>query len=148
MHPISKPWWFFVQAMPTLCCKEKYPMIYVIFVFGIFMLVSGAIILVNPDPVLRLFHRNSEALGLHVLAIAVRLILGIALATYASESKYPVALKTLGWISIIAAIILGLMGRSRFKGLINWALGFAPSYMRIGGGLAILLGGFIIYAVA
>ena len=122
-------------------------MSYVILLFGVLILLLGAVILAKPDSIFYLFRINSESLSLHVLAIVVRLVLGIALITYAAESKYPVALQVIGWLSVTAAIIFGLMGRSRFMGLITWGLSFASSFGRFAGVLAILLGGFLIYAV-
>ena len=53
--------------------------------------------------------------------------------------------KLLGQIA--AACILGIMGRTKFKQLMSWALGLAPSFGRIGGAFAILFGGFLIHAV-
>jgi hypothetical protein len=64
-----------------------------------------------------------------------------------SESKYPTAILILGWISIIAASVLGIMGRTKFKRLMSWALSLIPSFGRIGGFIAILFGGFLIHAV-
>jgi len=66
---------------------------------------------------------------------------------YATESKYPTAISILGWISIVAASVLGIMGRANFRRLMSWALSLAPSFGRIGGLLAILFGGFLIHAV-
>ncbi|MCH7894851.1 MAG: hypothetical protein IH907_10125 [Proteobacteria bacterium] len=122
-------------------------MIYIIPVFGSAIFLSGAAMLVRPDAVAGFFRENSGSLGLHVLAVLVRLILGAALIGYATDSKYPVALQIFGWLSVGAAIILGGIGRSRFKVLISWALNFASSLMRFAGLLAVLLGGFLIYAV-
>jgi len=90
---------------------------------------------------------GSESLGLHILAVVVRIILGVALMMYATESKYPTAISILGWISIVAASVLGVMGRTNFRRLMSWALSLAPSFGRIGGFLAILFGGFLIHAV-
>lgn len=122
-------------------------MIYIIPVFGSAILLSGAAMLVRPDAVARLFRNKSDSLGLHVLAVVIRLILGAALIGYATASKYPLALQIFGWLSVGGAIILAGMGRARFKAVISWALGFASSLMRFAGLLAAALGGFLIYAV-
>ncbi len=122
-------------------------MSYIILLFGISILLLGVVILVNPDSIFGLIISHSESLSLHVLAVVVRLVLGIALITYAAASHYPVALQALGWLTITAAVILGIMGRSRFKGLMTWALSFASAFGRFAGFGAILLGGFLIYAV-
>lgn len=94
-----------------------------------------------------LFRSHSESIGFHVLAVVSRLILGVALVAYAAESKHPLVLEALGWISLTAAIVLGVMGRSRFKVLVTWVLGFTSPLARMGGLLGILFGGFLIYVV-
>ena len=119
---------------------------YIIIVFGIATLIAGIIIVVNPETVFGLMSKKSESLGLHILAVIVRIIIGVALIMAAAESKYPTAFSILGWLSIIAASTFGLMGRTNFKRLMSWALSLAPSLGRIGGLLAILFGGFLIHA--
>lgn len=120
---------------------------YIITVFGIATIVAGIIIVINPETVFGLIRRKSESLGLHILAVVVRIILGAALILCATESKYPTTILIIGWISIVAASVLGIMGRANFMRLISWALSVSPSFGRIGGFLAILFGGFLIHAV-
>ena len=122
-------------------------MSYIILLFGISILLLGVVMLVNPGSTFGLIRRHAESLSLHVLAVVGRLVLGVALITYSAESHYPVALQVLGWLAVTAAIILGIMGRSRFKGLMPWALSFASPFGRFAGFGAILFGGFLIYAV-
>ena len=60
--------------------------------------------------------------------------------------------KTIGkfnYINIAAAVAIAVMGQSRFKKLMQWALNLAASSaaFRFAGLLAILFGGFLIYAV-
>jgi hypothetical protein len=120
---------------------------YIIVLFGTAIIVAGVIIVVNPETVFGLIRRKSESLSLHILAVVVRIILGVALMMYATESKYPTAISILGWISIVAASVLGIMGRTNFMRLMSWTLSFSSSFGRIGGFLAILFGGFLIHAV-
>jgi hypothetical protein len=120
---------------------------YIISLFGAATIVAGIIILINPDSIFGLLRRNLESLSLHILAVVVRIIIGIALIKYAAESKYPAAIQILGWMSITAAFIIGIMGRQNFKKLMSWALNLKPSMGRIGGIIAILFGGFLLHAV-
>ena len=120
---------------------------YIIILFGIATIVAGLIIVINPDTVFGLLRRKFESLGLHISAVVVRIILGAVLIICAAESKYPTAILIIGWISIVAAAVLGIMGRTNFKRLMSWALNVAPSFGRLGGLLAILFGGFLIHAV-
>ncbi len=120
---------------------------YVIMLFGTATIVAGIIIVINPESVFGLMRRKLESLGLHILAVVVRIIIGVALIMCATESKYPTAILILGWISIVAAPVLGIMGRANFRRLMSWALNLKPSFGRVGGFLAILFGGFLIHAV-
>ncbi len=120
---------------------------YIIILFGAATLIAGIIIVINPETVFGPIRRNSEALSLHILAVVVRIVIGAALIIYAPESKYPTAILILGWVSIVAAAVLGIMGRTNFRRLMSWALGLSASFGRVGGFLAILFGGFLIHAV-
>ena len=120
---------------------------YIIMLFGAATIVAGIIIVINPESVFGLMRRKLESLGLHILAVVIRIIIGVALIMCAAESKYPTAILILGWISIVAASVLGIMGRTNFRRLMFWALSLKPSFGRIGGFLAILFGGFLIHAV-
>lgn len=111
------------------------------------MLLVGAVILIKPDSVFNLLRSSANSLGLHVVAVVVRLVLGVALITYAVDSRYPIILAVIGWISLAAAIILGVMGHSKFQRLMAWALSLVSSYGRVGGLLVIVFGGFLIHAV-
>jgi len=120
---------------------------YIVMLFGAATIAAGIVIVINPESVFGLMRRKLNSLGLHIFAVVVRIIIGVALIICAAESKYPTAIIILGWISIVAASVLGIMGRANFKRLMSWALSVAPSFGRIGGLLAILFGGFLLYAV-
>ena len=122
-------------------------MAYLIITFSTATIIAGLIILINPDIIFGLLYRNLESLSMHILAVVVRIILGLALIVSAATSKFPTAILVLGWVSIVAATVLAIVGRKNFKRLMSWALGLAPHFGRIGGLLAILFGAFLVYAV-
>ena len=119
----------------------------IIILFSAATIIAGILIVINPETVFGLLRRKLDSLGLHFLAVVVRIIIGVALVVTAANSRYPMAILILGWMSILAATVFGMMGRTRFKRLMSWALGLAPSFGRIGGVLAILFGSFLIHAV-
>ncbi|WP_316365608.1 PigN domain-containing protein [Candidatus Thiodiazotropha sp. CDECU1] len=121
-------------------------MIYVIIIFGLLILLAGMIILINPETLLGPIRDNSDKPLLQVVAVVVRLILGILLVSESESSGYPIAIEILGWLAIVAAITLALMGRENFKRLMSWALSLIEPYGRVGGVLASLFGAFIVYA--
>ena len=120
---------------------------YIIILFGAATLVAGIIIVINPEWIFGLLRRKSDSPGMHILAVVMRIIIGVALILYAAESRYPTAILVIGWVSIAAAIVLGAIGRTNFKRLMSWALGLAPTFGRIAGMIAGLFGAFLIYAV-
>lgn len=118
-----------------------------IILFSTTTIVVGIIIVINPEPIFGLLSMKSKSLCLHILAVFLRIMLGIALVIYAPESKYPTAILILGYISIIAGAFLAEMGRTNFWRLMLWAHNFSHSFGRIVGFLAILFGGFLFHAV-
>jgi len=120
---------------------------YLVILFGIATIFAGAILVINPETVFGLLRRNLASTGLHITAVVVRVILGAALIGCAAASKYPTAILIIGWVTIVAAVVLAIMGRANFKRLMSWALGVSSSFARMGGILAIFFGGFLVYAL-
>jgi hypothetical protein len=89
---------------------------FIILIFATGTVIAGTIIVINPETVFGLLRRKVNSLGLHILAVVVRLVIVAALVMYAAESKYQTVILILGWISIVAACVFGIMGRTKFKG--------------------------------
>ena len=121
-------------------------MIALIILFGVLTLLAGMVIVVNPDSVFGLLKQHVGSLALHVLAVGVRVLIGILLILEAESSRFPLVIEVIGWLSIIAAVVFALIGRCRFQRLMRWALSLAKPYGRIGGIIAIGFGAFIVYA--
>ncbi len=102
-------------------------------------------LIVKPDYIFSIFTKYGDTLGLHVFAVIVRLIFGVTLVIGASESKAPVVLEIIGWLLISAALLLSVIGRERFKGLIKWSVGISPITQRLMAAVGILFGCFLIY---
>lgn len=117
-----------------------------IFAFATFMLLVGLIIIINPSMIFKIIRKNSSKIWLYTVAILARLLLGILLVYQASASKFPPAIDLLGWIIIVSAIIFILIGRKKFMRLISWATKLVRPFSRFAGVLAIVFGGFLIYA--
>ncbi len=79
-----------------------------------------------------------------VMAVLVRLLLGLNLLFAAAGSRYPTALMVLGAVTIFAAAVLLLLGRQRVDRLIDWAGSLSSLWLR----LWLLLGlGFAVFLV-
>jgi hypothetical protein len=117
-----------------------------IIAFGALMAIAGIVIMIRPGAIVGLLAKYSAELSLHVLAVLVRLVLGVLLVYLAGQSKYPTVVAVIGWLSIIAAVVFALMGRNNFKRLMAWALIVARSMARLAGILAVCFGTFLAYA--
>ena len=117
-----------------------------IILFGVLMLLAGIIIVINPEVIFGFLRNNVERPGLYILAVVVRLVLGVLLIYQSTISRFPFVIELIGWISIVAAVFLAVMGRRNFKRLMSWALSLVKPVGRAGGILAVAFGAFLIYA--
>ena len=117
-----------------------------ILIFAALTLLAGIVIVVNPEVIFGTLRNHLDKLALHVLAIVVRLVLGVLLIYQSDISRYPLAIEIIGWISIAAAIILAVIGRDNFMRLMSWALSQVKPFGRVGGVAALGFGAFLIYA--
>ena len=117
-----------------------------IIIFGALTLLAGIVIVINPEVIFGFLRNNLDRLELHVLAVVIRIVLGVLLIYQSSISKFPFVIEIIGWLSIVAAIILAVMGRRNFNRLMSWALSLAKPIGRVGGVIAMAFGAFLIYA--
>jgi len=118
-----------------------------IILFGVFMVTIAGIMAVSPKFFTDKMLRFAESVWLHVLAAAGRIALGIALILYADQSSFPLTLHIIGWIAIVAGVIIAFVPHAKFTRLIHWAFDLFARYSRIPAMFAVLFGGFLIYAV-
>lgn len=117
-----------------------------IIVFGALIFLAGVVILISPEIIFGFLRRNLDEPAIHILAVVVRLILGALLILQSDLSKYPLVIEILGWLSIVAALSLAVMGRKNFIRLMSWALNFLKPFGRVGGVIAAAFGGFLVHA--
>jgi len=117
-----------------------------IIIFGALTLLAGMVIVINPEAIFGYLRSNYDKLAIHILAVVVRLIIGTLLISQSGLSNYPLVIEILGWLSIVAALSLAVMGRHNFLRLMSWALNVLKPFGRVGGVFAAAFGGFLIYA--
>jgi hypothetical protein len=120
----------------------------VIILFGIFIILMSGIMLARPKSITDFMLRQAGEPWLHVAAVAVRIVLGIALVLSACQSRFPLALEIIGWIAIAAGVILALTPPAKFRRMIKWAIDRFGRFMRPAAVAALLFGAFLVYAVA
>ena len=85
--------------------------------------------------------------GLYIIA-AGRVLLGLLLLWVAPASRAPIVLRVLGVFAVIAGVITPFFGVERSRMVLDWWAGQSAAYIQIGMGFVIILGLFIVYAVA
>ncbi len=86
--------------------------------------------------------------GLIYYAVIARVVFGLALIIAAPHSQFPMAFLILGWVAIVAAVAIAIVGRTRLRRFINWCFErITPLMIRLWLVFAIAFGGFLIYGV-
>ena len=113
-------------------------MIGLIIAFGVFITAAGMAMLIRPALVIGMIHAHGERVWFYALAIGIRAVLGLVLIQQAAYSKFPLVISVLGWISLLAALSLAMLGRRRFTRLIYGIISRVGSLAPVGGLLAVL----------
>lgn len=121
-------------------------MVAFIITFGLVIFLIGAVVSLEPTRFFTTLSNRKTELFVYVAAVSVRLVLGILLVFNASQSGFPLTIKFIGWLSIIAAVVLSVIGHGQFIRLISWVLKCLEPYARFAGYLAIVFGGFLLIA--
>ena len=117
-----------------------------IVVFGFFILFAGMVLTVHPAVILDFIAGNKEAAWVYYAAIGVRMIIGMMFVATAYLSRYPLTVKVFGYLFIAVSLLFVFAGHRRFVQLLNTVIDIFAPYAVISGILAIVFGGFIIYA--
>ncbi|RUO31360.1 hypothetical protein [Aliidiomarina sanyensis] len=120
---------------------------FAIILFGLFLITVGGLILLKPSSIFGLLRAHARSFWMHAVAASVRILLGLLLLQVAGQSQFPLALQIIGWISLIAGVTVALMGRARFIALMGWANDILPRHAMLFGGIAVVFGIFLTYAM-
>lgn len=120
---------------------------FAIVLFGLLIAGIGLAMTTTPQVVIDGLKKQVDRPALRIIAVGARLLLGGVLIVYAPHSNYPLTLHILGWLSLIAALGLLIIGASRFRRLIEWGIGVAQSYARLVGVIVVAFGAFLVHAV-
>jgi hypothetical protein len=117
----------------------------IIALVGGLICLAGLFILVSPEKFRKVFNKFSGQ-PRFLFAVIVRIIIGAILLLEASNLKFTLAMQIIGGISILAAIVLLLMGQDRMDRMIDWFMSkTSDTVMRVWSVFAIVFGAFLIY---
>ena len=115
--------------------------------FGVLICLGGLTILILPEKFKNIMNRWTGQ-PRFLFAVIIRVVLGAILLSEAANLKFPLAMKIIGAISILAAVILLLVGQERMGRFIDWWLKQSDKLLRVSSVLAIAFGAFFIYAAS
>ena len=113
---------------------------------AIFVAGMGILGLASPAWMVSFVSRWPSKTGLWV-AFIIRLAFGISLWLVAPASRAPTVLQVLAVVSVVSALVLPLLGVSRFKSMLSWWSSQSPGFMRILSAVALVVGVFILWSV-
>ena len=114
------------------------------------LVISGVVILVGavgvaaPDVILSVGRSVITPGGLYAIA-ALRVVIGLVFLIGAPASRLPRTLRVLGVLVIIAGLATPWFGVARSLAVLDWWASVGPSFRRLDAGVAVALGGFLVY---
>ena len=116
----------------------------IIALVGGLICLAGLIILVSPEK-FRNVMNSFAGQPRFLFAVIARIIIGAILLLEASNLKFTLVMQIIGGISILAAVVLLLMGQDRMDRMIDWFMKMSDDIFRIWSVFAIAFGAFLIY---
>ena len=113
---------------------------------GLLFILLGIYTLFFTKSVFGFLEENIENQSLYLTAIIIRIVLGVLLIVAARASIYPTAIKVIGYVAIIAAIVLIIIGQEGFQNFMIHIIPDFKPYAKIAGLVIIAFGGFLLYA--
>ena len=120
----------------------------VVLVFGIIVILATAWGILAPGKLMAFVASTMDRQWAIYVAVIVRLALGLALISVAPASRFPIVFQILGWIAIVAAVIIAAAGQERIRRFIAWWLErFSLAVVKLWLLFGMAFGGFIVYGV-
>jgi glucan phosphoethanolaminetransferase (alkaline phosphatase superfamily) len=82
------------------------------------------------------------------VAVMVRLTIGVLLVLAASHSRFPLAFEILGWLAILAALLVPVAGRARIDRLLDWWSRRSTLCIRLWSLAGLAFGCFLVYGAS
>lgn len=113
---------------------------------SIFVVGMGVFGLASPTGLAAFVLRWRSKAGLWTASIG-RFLFGVVLWLVAPTSRAPVLLQVLAVLSLVSALVLPLIGVSRFESILSWWSRQSSAFIRSWSALAVALGVFLLWSV-
>ena len=111
------------------------------------VIVIGVVGVIRPDMLVAAADYVLTPGGLLMIA-AFRVAVGIVLLLVASATRAPKVVRVLGAVALVAGLMTPLFGVERSRAVMAWETSYGNAPIRAGAALAVVLGGFLAFAVA
>ena len=91
----------------------------VVSAFGLLLLAVGVIGVFNPKAVIARLQAMTPNVRMGI-AVGVRLLMGVLFLLAAGDTRHPTVITVLGWIALVAALLLPLFGTRRLDAMVAW----------------------------
>ena len=119
----------------------------VVLALGIVVCALSAWGMYAPDKIWKLVNGAMERdWGIHV-AVVARLLLGATLIIAAPDSRFPRIFEILGWLAIVAAVVILFAGRDRLRKFVASFERMSQALIRIWLLFGIAFGAFLVYGI-
>jgi len=115
-----------------------------IVLFGVLICLAGLAILIFPVQFRNVLNKWTGQ-PRFLFAVIIRVLFGALLLSEAANLKFPLAMKIIGAISILAAVVLLLIGQERMDRFIDWWMRMSDNVLRFWSIFAFAFGAFLIY---
>jgi hypothetical protein len=121
-------------------------MTWVVALFGIAIAAFGLLGVVRPGDLIRLIENAWRTNTVFYVAIASRLVLGAALLAAATDCRFPLAFRILGFVSLVGAAGIAVFGIERSREFVRWWFERPAGFIRGWAMAAVAFGAFLVYA--
>ena len=118
----------------------------IVWLIAALLVIAGLIGIFSPVTLIGLVNRFKNTAGLYIGAV-VRIGLGVVFWLVAPSSKAPLVFQILGIASILAGILLPVLGTERITKVLDWWTSLGDMFVRGWGLVVILVGGLLAYGV-
>lgn len=122
-------------------------MVSIVLIIGVVIAVIGVVGVLVPASFRSLINAFRSRSMLYVAAV-IRIAIGIVLILAAPECLFPLGIRVLGILAIVAGAVLPFLKQSVVDALFDWMAQMSSGVIRSWALVAVVLGGFLIYAAS
>jgi hypothetical protein len=117
----------------------------VVVAIGILIIAGGVVGMTRPATLFAVLQRFRTPAGVWSAA-ALRIAMGLVFLAAAADTRWPLFIQVMGWLTLAAGVMLPIVGVERFGRLIDWWMARPQGFVRAWCVVALALGGAIAFA--